>query len=106
MTKEDFNELINGDNPTLVKFYAEWCAPCKALSPIVSNIATTYNTKINSVSIDIEESMDIARMYNVRQIPTLILFDGGEPIRISDKTHDGIVSVIDNALEDFSDVEL
>jgi len=106
MTENEFNDLINGDKPTLVKFYADWCAPCKALSPIVENISKTYTDSINSVDINVEQSMDIARKYGVRSIPTIILFNDGEPTVITDKSHDGIVSVIENSLTDLSDVEL
>lgn len=104
MTNEEFNDLTNGDKPTLVKFYADWCVPCMVLSPIVSNIATTYKDRVNTVNIDIEESMDIARKYGVRSIPTVILFNNGEHKVISDKSHDGIKKAINDSLDDFSNL--
>jgi thioredoxin 1 len=72
------NDVLKSEVPVLVDFWAEWCAPCRMLSPTVELIATQYQGKIKVGKVNVDENMNIAQNYNVRGIPMLILFKGGE----------------------------
>ncbi len=72
---EDFNTLIR-DNLVIVDFYADWCAPCKMLGPILEEIALEKNMKLVKVNVDNHE--DLARTYKVMSIPYVLIFKNGE----------------------------
>ncbi|WP_117880424.1 thioredoxin [Aureibaculum luteum] len=76
--KADFSKLIKGDKPVLVDFHAEWCGPCKAQSPIIKQVANEIDGKVRIIKIDIDKNQPIAQRYNVRGVPTLILFKDGK----------------------------
>ncbi|MEX2603344.1 MAG: thioredoxin [Gracilimonas sp.] len=73
-----FTELINGDVPVLVDFYADWCAPCKMMTPILQQLKQEMGDAINIIKIDTEKNPDVAIRYQVRGIPNLILFHKGD----------------------------
>ena len=76
--KGNFNQLINGDKPILIDFHAEWCGPCKTLTPIIKEVSKTMNGKIRVIKIDVDKNQAIAQKYQVRGVPTLALFKNGE----------------------------
>ena len=79
VTNKEFNEIISSENITLIDFYADWCGPCKALSPIIDEIANeATNVTVGKVNVDTER--DLALKYNVRSIPTMVIFKGGKEI--------------------------
>ena len=78
-TKElTFNDLIKGDTPVLVDFYADWCGPCRMMAPILQDVKNRFGDSLQIVKIDTERNPDIAIHYNVRGIPNMILFRKGE----------------------------
>ena len=76
----DFNEIINSEKPTLVDFFATWCSPCQMLSPILESVSTEVGDTAKVLKVDIEKNMDFARQYNVRSVPTLIIFKEGKEV--------------------------
>ena len=73
-----FNELINSEQPVLVDFYAEWCGPCKLMSPILKNVVSKVGDKARIIKVDVDKSPAAANKYGVQAVPTLILFKKGE----------------------------
>jgi thioredoxin 1 len=75
-----FDEEIKGSlEPVLVDFWAEWCGPCKMIAPILEEIAGEHGEKLRIVKLNVDDSPEVARRYEVMAIPTLILFKDGEP---------------------------
>ncbi|WP_028770848.1 thioredoxin [Silanimonas lenta] len=75
----DFATAVLGSElPVLVDFWAEWCGPCKAIAPLLDDVAKTYAGKVKVVKLNIDENPQTPRQYAVRGIPTLMLFKGGK----------------------------
>lgn len=74
------SEVLNADSPVLVDFWAEWCGPCKQLSPLVDELAKDLDGKVKVVKVNIEEAPEAPTKYGVRGVPTLMLFKGGEVV--------------------------
>jgi len=72
------NEVLEADGPVLVDFWAEWCGPCKMLSPIVEELSSEMKDRLKVVKVNIDENPHAPTNYGVRGIPTLMLFKGGE----------------------------
>ncbi|MDC7225710.1 MAG: thioredoxin [Spirochaetales bacterium] len=76
-----FNELINmNDLPVLVDFYADWCGPCKMLSPTIAQLAREYKGRITTVKINTEKKPAIAAEYSIQSIPTIMMFHKGKQL--------------------------
>lgn len=80
ITNENFETLKNGELPVVVDFWATWCGPCRAIAPIISELAEEYDGKIAVGKCDVEEADDIAAAYGIRNIPTLLFFKNGEVV--------------------------
>ncbi|HEY4003034.1 MAG TPA: thioredoxin [Candidatus Xenobia bacterium] len=77
----DFDTQVKASPiPVLVDFYAQWCGPCKMMSPVIEKIADQFGTKLKVVKIDTDESPEVATQYQILGVPTLIIFKGGEPV--------------------------
>jgi thioredoxin 1 len=78
--KGNFNDLINGDLPVLVDFHAEWCGPCKMQGPIIEQTAAELKGKARFIKIDVDRNPTIASRFQIRGVPTLVLFKKGQPV--------------------------
>lgn len=78
--KNSFNTIIDSKTPVLVDFYANWCGPCKTLSPILKQVKDSLGDAIKIVKIDVDKNQPLAAKYNVRGVPTLLLFKNGKQV--------------------------
>lgn len=73
-------EVLQSSQPVLVDFYADWCGPCRAIAPIIEEIAHELNTKLKVVKLDVDQNPETAMQYSVQSIPTLLLFKNGKEV--------------------------
>ena len=78
--KSSFNQLIDSDIPVLIDFYADWCGPCKMLAPILKEVKNELNDNIKIIKIDVDKNQTLAAKYNVRGVPTMLLFKNGKQV--------------------------
>jgi thioredoxin 1 len=73
-----FGELIRSSTPVLVDFFATWCGPCQTLSPILLDLSRTMGDQVRVIKIDVDKNQQLASIYNVRSVPSMLLFQNGE----------------------------
>lgn len=77
---ETFAQLIQSSQPVLVDFFATWCGPCKAMEPVIKEVAKTMEGKVRVVKVDIDRQQHITQQYNISAVPTFMLFKNGNII--------------------------
>lgn len=80
MEKTNFQKLISSETPVLVDFFATWCGPCQMLSPILKQVKDNVGDRITIVKIDVDKNQEIASKYNVRGVPTMMLFQNNKQL--------------------------
>ncbi len=93
-------DVINSDIPVFVDFWAEWCGPCRMVSPVVEELANDYDGKVKFVKVNVDEANELASKYNVFSIPTLIILKKGEIVsqQVGAASKESYKSMIDRAL--------
>jgi thioredoxin 1 len=102
VNEENFDSVvINSDKPVLVDFWAEWCGPCKMLTPTIEAIAEEYKDKSSIVKINVDDAPAIATKYGIRSIPSILLFSNGDVIeqRVGAVSKEELTSLLDKTIE-------
>ena len=76
--KQTFADIINSETPVLVDFFAEWCGPCKMMSPILKDFAADMGERVQVIKVDVDKNPTVAQAYRIQGVPTLMLFKKGE----------------------------
>ena len=76
----NFNKIINSKTPVLIDFYADWCGPCKMLAPILKDVKAELQDQIKIIKIDVDKNQSLASQYQVRGVPTMMLFKNGQSV--------------------------
>ena len=76
----NFQQLIAGDKPVLVDFFATWCGPCKMMHPILEDVKAKVGDRATLIKIDVEQAEDLAMQYRIQAVPTLMIFKNGEVV--------------------------
>jgi len=76
----NFNSIIQSEKPVLIDFFATWCGPCKMLSPILREVKESLGDRVSILKIDVDKNQQVASQYQVRGVPTMILFQNGKQL--------------------------
>ncbi|MCS7212898.1 MAG: thioredoxin [Candidatus Calescibacterium sp.] len=101
LDEKNFDKEINSDKPVLVDFWAEWCAPCRAIAPVLEDIDKELVDKIKVAKLNVDENPDIASRYKIFSIPTLVIFKNGKELgrMIGAAPKTKIIKFIDDSLK-------
>ena len=78
VTNENYQSIINGNNPVLVDFWATWCGPCRMVGPVIENLADEYAGKAAVCKVNVDDMPDLASQYKIMSIPTVMVIKNGE----------------------------
>lgn len=100
-TKTWETDVMNSPVPVFVDFWAEWCGPCRMVSPVVEELASEYDGKVNFVKVNVDEANELASRYNVFSIPTLAIFSKGQVVsqQVGAASKESYKNMIERALE-------
>ncbi|MBK1781114.1 thioredoxin TrxA [Advenella sp. WQ 585] len=100
-TESSFNaDVLKSDKPVLVDYWAPWCGPCKAIAPVLEEVAKEYEGRLQVVKVDVQDHPEVAAQFGIRGIPTLMVFKNGEAVatKVGAVNKAQLTSFIDSAL--------
>jgi len=77
---DSFDKIINSEKPVLIDFFATWCGPCQILGPILKEVKESLGERVSIIKIDVDKNQEIASVYQVRGVPTMMLFQNGKQL--------------------------
>ena len=80
VTNTNISEILAGDKPVMIDFWAAWCGPCRMLAPTVDAVAQEYEDRVVVAKCDVDDADEVAMQFRIRNIPTLLFFKGGEMV--------------------------
>ncbi|HPC98622.1 MAG TPA: thioredoxin [Bacteroidales bacterium] len=100
--KENFYDIIGSSRPVLVDFSAEWCGPCRMMAPVLEQLKRRMGDRVRILKIDVDQNPDLASKYNIRSVPTLILFVNG----VNKWSGSGVMTsdYLENVINSFSNI--
>ena len=100
VTNTNITEILSGDKPVMIDFWATWCGPCRMLAPVVEEIAQEYDGKVVVAKCDVDDADEVAMQFRIRNIPTLMFFKGGEMVNrlVGAVSKQEITSILDSLI--------